>query len=198
MELHDIEFKFILLGDSGVGKSSILLSFCESNFDESFISTIGIDFKIKTLNIFGKKIKLSIWDTAGQCRYRTISKAFIRGSHGVIFVYDVTQEHSFNNIVNWINLLHQEVSDHDNIPKILVGNKIDLEGSRIISSQQGKIFADSNNILFMETSSKSGENIENIFNILVRNCLEKYSDIELKSENLITISESNKKSCCHS
>ncbi|KAL4341336.1 hypothetical protein GQ457_08G012770 [Hibiscus cannabinus] len=122
---YDYLIKLLLIGDSGVGKSCLLLRFSDGSFTTSFITTIGIDFKIRTVELDGKRIKLQIWDTAGQERFRTITTAYYRGAMGILLVYDVTDESSFNNIRNWIRNIEQHASD--NVNKILVGNKADME-----------------------------------------------------------------------
>ncbi|XP_048597073.1 ras-related protein RABE1a isoform X1 [Brassica napus] len=128
---YDYLIKLLLIGDSGVGKSCLLLRFSDGSFTTSFITTIGIDFKIRTIELDGKRIKLQIWDTAGQERFRTITTAYYRGAMGILLVYDVTDESSFNNIRNWIRNIEQHASD--NVNKILVGNKADMDESKRVS-----------------------------------------------------------------
>ncbi|XP_022742687.1 ras-related protein RABE1c-like isoform X2 [Durio zibethinus] len=125
---YDYLIKLLLIGDSGVGKSCLLLRFSDGSFTTSFITTIGIDFKIRTIELDGKRIKLQIWDTAGQERFRTITTAYYRGAMGILLVYDVTDESSFNNIRNWIRNIEQHASD--NVNKVLVGNKADMDESK--------------------------------------------------------------------
>jgi Ras-related protein Rab-8A len=115
----------------GVGKSCLLLRFCDNSFTPSFITTIGIDFKIRTMDIDGQRVKLQIWDTAGQERFRTITTAYYRGAMGILLVYDVTDERSFNNVRNWIRNVDQYASPTVN--KILIGNKCDVEDKRVRS-----------------------------------------------------------------
>merc|ERR1712159_656276 len=99
---YDYLFKLLLIGDSGVGKSCLLFRFADDTYQESYISTIGVDFKIRTVELEGKTIKLQIWDTAGQERFRTITSSYYRGAHGIIVVYDVTDQESFNNVKTWL------------------------------------------------------------------------------------------------
>merc|ERR1712139_25489 len=120
---YDYLFKLLLIGDSGVGKSCLLLRFADDTYTESYISTIGIDFKIRTLELDGKRVKLQIWDTAGQERFKTITTAYYRGAMGILLVYDVSEEKSFANINTWINAINQHASDSVN--KVLLGNKAD-------------------------------------------------------------------------
>ncbi|XP_044342010.1 ras-related protein RAB1BV isoform X1 [Triticum aestivum] len=155
---YDYLIKLLLIGDSGVGKSCLLLRFSDGSFTTSFITTIGIDFKIRTIELDGKRIKLQIWDTAGQERFRTITTAYYRGAMGILLVYDVTDESSFNNIRNWIRNIEQHASD--NVNKILIGNKADMdESKRAVSTAKGQALADEYGIQFFETVSCCAEGL---------------------------------------
>lgn len=156
---YDYLFKILIIGDSGVGKSCILLRFTEDTFSEYFISTIGVDFKIRTIEHDHSFIKLQIWDTAGQERFRTITSGYYRGAHGIIMVYDVTNEDSFENMKQWLKEI--ERYSLPNVLKLLVGNKTDLK--RVVSTEQGRNFADSLEIDFIETSAKNANNIDEVF-----------------------------------
>mmetsp|Transcript_1055 Transcript_1055/g.1098 ORF Transcript_1055/g.1098 Transcript_1055/m.1098 type:complete len:204 (+) Transcript_1055:138-749(+) len=158
---YDYLFKLLLIGDSGVGKSCLLLRFADDTYTESYISTIGVDFKIRTVELDGKTIKLQIWDTAGQERFRTITSSYYRGAHGIIVVYDVTDAESFNNVKQWLHEIDRYASE--NVNKLLVGNKSDLTSKRAVSFDQGKEFADSLGIEFLETSAKNATNVEKAF-----------------------------------
>lgn len=155
---YDYLVKLLLIGDSGVGKSCLLLRFSDDSFTPSFITTIGIDFKIRTIELDGKRIKLQIWDTAGQERFRTITTAYYRGAMGILLVYDVTDEKSFANIRNWIRNIEQHASD--NVNKMLVGNKCDMQDKRVVEADRGKALADEVN---QERDWKRKEN-ESSFN----------------------------------
>lgn len=159
--LSDYLFKLLLIGDSGVGKSCLLLRFADDTYTESYISTIGVDFKIRTIELDGKTIKLQIWDTAGQERFRTITSSYYRGAHGIIVVYDVTDNESFNNVKQWLHEIDRYACE--NVNKLLVGNKSDLTAKRVVSTEQGKEFADSLGIEFLETSAKTSTNVEQAF-----------------------------------
>lgn len=163
---YDYLMKLLLIGDSGVGKSCLLLRFSDDSFTPSFIATIGIDFKIRTIDLDNKKIKLQIWDTAGQERFRTITTAYYRGAMGILLVYDVTDEKSFHNIRNWIKNIDEHASEGVN--KILVGNKCDCEEKKVISREQGQALADEYGIPFLETSAKSNINVEEGFFTLAK------------------------------
>lgn len=166
---YDYLFKVLIIGNSCVGKSNILLRFSENVFHESFLPTIGVDFKIKNVEVNDKVVKLHIWDTAGQERFKTITATYYKGAHGIIIVYDITDRSSFNDVENWQN----EISLHasGNVVKLLVGNKCDMESERQVSHQEGKDFADSLNIPFMETSAKQRINIEDCFKLLTMTIL---------------------------
>jgi Ras-related protein Rab-1A len=161
MTEYDYLFKILIIGDSGVGKSCILLRFSEDTFSESYISTIGVDFKISMLTLDGKVIKLQIWDTAGQERFRTITSSYYRGSHGIIIVFDITNLDSFDNIRQWL----QEIQHYSNerVSKLLVGNKSDLDYKRQVSYETAKEYADSLGLDYIETSAKNADNIDNAF-----------------------------------
>ena len=158
---YDHLFKLLLIGDSGVGKSCLLLRFADDTYTESYISTIGVDFKIRTIEIGGKQIKLQIWDTAGQERFRTITSSYYRGAHGIIVVYDVTDQASFSNVKQWL----QEIDRYacENVNKLLVGNKCDLTTKKVVDFNTAKEFADGLGIPFLETSAKNSTNVEEAF-----------------------------------
>ncbi|KAH0979258.1 hypothetical protein GBA52_006435 [Prunus armeniaca] len=158
---YDYLFKLLLIGDSGVGKSCLLLRFADDSYLDSYISTIGVDFKIRTVEQDGKTIKLQIWDTAGQERFRTITSSYYRGAHGIIIVYDVTDQESFNNVKQWLNEIDRYASE--NVNKLLVGNKADLTANKVVSYETAKAFADEIGIPFMETSAKNATNVEQAF-----------------------------------
>jgi len=158
---YDYLFKLLLIGDSGVGKSCLLLRFADHTYTESYISTIGVDFKIRTIDLDGKTIKLQIWDTAGQERFRTITSSYYRGAHGIIVVYDVTDMESFNNVKQWLNEIDRYAVE--NVCKLLVGNKCDLVSKRQVDYDTAKDFADKLEIPFLETSAKAATNVEKAF-----------------------------------
>ncbi|CAD8080853.1 unnamed protein product [Paramecium sonneborni] len=158
---YDYLFKILLIGNSAVGKSSLLLRFADNVFNESFLPTIGVDFKIRTFDLNGKTVKLQIWDTAGQERFKTITNSYYKGAHGIILVYDVTDKQSFKDVENW--LAEVEKYANENVVRVLVGNKVDLESKREVTFEEGKELADSLNIRFIETSAKNSSNVEKAF-----------------------------------
>jgi len=166
-----VMLKFLIIGDSSVGKSCLLLRFTDDSFTTSFISTIGIDFKIKTILINGKRVKLQIWDTAGQERFHTITQAYYRGAMGIFLVYDITDAESFSNIRHWLDRLEQHSGT--STEKILVGNKCDLVHERAVSKQSGEKLAKDRNLLFFETSCADKTNVEIVFTTMAENIMKK-------------------------
>jgi len=161
----DLLIKLLLIGDSGVGKSCLLVRFADDSFQTNFIPTIGIDFKVKTLMIDGKKIKLQIWDTAGQERFRTITQAYYRGAMGTVLVYDVCDEPSFQNVRHWMKQI--EVHASSSVNKILVGNKSDMS-ERVITTERGAALAKDFGVKFFETSAKLNTNVSDAFVTIAR------------------------------
>jgi len=158
---YDYLFKLLLIGDSGVGKSCLLLRFADDTYSESYISTIGVDFKIRTIEHDGKTIKLQIWDTAGQERFRTITSSYYRGAHGIIVVYDVTDSDTFDNVKQWLQEIERYASE--NVKKLLVGNKSDLTQKKQVDHSTAKEYAKQLDIPFLETSAKANTNVEQAF-----------------------------------
>lgn len=173
---YDYLFKLLLIGDSGVGKTSILFKFSEDTFSPAFISTIGIDFKIRTIDVDGKKIKLQVWDTAGQERFRTITTAYYRGAMGIMLVYDVSNMKSFENISNWIRNIEMHATQ--DVELMILGNKCDIVDKRQVSKERGEQLALQHSIKFLETSAKANINIDEAFRTLAL-------DIKLKMEKRI-------------
>ena len=163
---YEFIFKVLLLGNSNVGKSSLFLRFVDDIWNDTFVPTIGVDFKIKTFEIDSKKIKMQIWDTAGQERFKNIISSYYRGAHGILLLYDVTDKDSFKNLSNW--LIEIEKNASKNVLKVLIGNKSDLEDKRVISYNQGKEFADTYGLKFIETSAKKNLNVNEAFETLGR------------------------------
>ncbi|PKU79802.1 ras-related protein RABC1 [Dendrobium catenatum] len=167
----DYLFKLLLIGDSGVGKSSLLLSFTSNTFDD-LSPTIGVDFKVKMVTIGGKKLKLALWDTAGQERFRTLTNAYYRGAHGIIMVYDVTRRDTFTNLSDiWAKEIELYSTNQDCI-KMVVGNKVDKLNARAVTKEEGIDFAREYGCLFLECSAKTQSNVERCFEELVLKILE--------------------------
>ncbi len=165
--------KYIVIGDSSVGKSNLLLRYAHDRFNDEYQATIGVEFGAKNIEINDQIYRIQIWDTAGQENFRSITRAYYKNSVCAIIVYDITNKESFNNIQNWIEDCKNQCPK--TIFFVLVGNKNDLENERKVSFDEGKKFADSNNILFFESSAKTGNNVEDIF----------YKSAECISERII-------------
>eukprot|EP01084_Bolivina_argentea_P157227 273991_1 len=199
---YDYLFKLVLIGDSGVGKSCLLLRFADDSFTDSYISTIGVDFRFRTVNIDMKTVKLQIWDTAGQERFRTITSAYYRGAHGIIMVYDVTNYESFEHVEEWLNEVNRHASE--STLKLLVGNKADLQDDKKVRSEEAKKFADTLNISFLETSAKNATNVEAAFLTMAKQLIQAKELIGVKQTpqtgNVIVSGNGGgdrKKGCCN-
>ncbi|KAG2682804.1 hypothetical protein I3843_10G001700 [Carya illinoinensis] len=174
---YDLSFKILLIGDSGVGKSSLLVSFI-SNSVEDLSPTIGVDFKIKLLTAGGKRLKLTIWDTAGQERFRTLTNSYYRGAQGIILVYDVTRRDTFTNLSDvWAKEV-ELYSTNQGCIKMLVGNKVDIDSERVVSREEGIALSKELGCLFLECSAKTRENVEQCFEELALKIMEVPSLLE--------------------
>ena len=174
--LTEIRLKLLILGDSAVGKTSMLLKYTDNFFPESHLATIGIEFKTKEIKFNDYLVHLKIWDTAGQERFRAITKSYFRGSNGVIFMYDITKKETFKNVKDWIK---DSENNNFGFEKILVGNKIDLEQIREVELKDVEEWAGQKNINVLEISAKNGTNVEKCFNELIRLILENKSKQEI-------------------
>lgn len=176
-------FKMIIVGDSGVGKSSLMLRKCDNIFLDTAISTIGVDFRYVTITVNDVSVKLQIWDTAGQERFKTITQAYYRSSDGMLVVYDVSNKTTFLNVARWID----EAKKRADRPMIivLIGNKCDSD-KRQVPYEEGKKYADSHNMLFIETSAKSGINVDDAFDLIAKEML-KISNPPNEDSSKVTI-----------
>ena len=201
---YDYLFKLLLIGNSSVGKSSLLVRFVDDVWEENFVPTIGVDFKLKTLDVNGKKVKLQIWDTAGQERFKNITASYYRGGNGVLVVYDITDRDSFTNLTSW--LIEIEKNANKNVFKLLIGNKNDLESERKVTTEEGKEFADSNGMKFIETSAKTADKVYEAFELLTQEIIksnvtkDKGNEKKERTVHLADkgaeISTKQKKGCC--
>ena len=177
---YDYLFKLLLIGNSGVGKSCLLLRFSDDTYSNDYISTIGVDFKIKTVELDGKTVKLQIWDTAGQERFRTITSSYYRGSHGIIIVYDITDQDSFNGVKMWLQEIDRYATS--TVLKLLVGNKCDLTDKRVVEFDVAKEFAEANAMPFLETSALDSTNVEEAFLTMARQIKESMAKQKLTDD----------------
>ena len=186
---HKYLFRICLLGDANVGKTSLLSRFCDNSFKEKYNNTIGVDFRLVTLKCNGFISKIHIWDTAGQERFRSLALNYLNNSHGFIFMYDITDRDSFNNIVNWIDLaLEKNVKT---IANFLVGNKCDNEGKRQISIEEGKNLAKDKNLFFIETSAKANNNVQKLFYFFLYKLIEFYKTNNYVEEEKLVLNKEN-------
>eukprot|EP00668_Euglena_longa_P048101 GGOE01065162.1.p1 GENE.GGOE01065162.1~~GGOE01065162.1.p1 ORF type:complete len:227 (+),score=76.27 GGOE01065162.1:58-681(+) len=169
--------KLLLIGESGVGKSCLMVRFAEDTFSESYLSTIGIDFKARDVDVGGQRCSLQVWDTAGQEQFRTITAAFYRGAHGIALVYDVTNRSTFSNITYWMKQMEKYAAE--DVCKILIGNKEDLLDMRMVKTSEGLAVAQQHRCEFYETSAKSGLNVEKALTDLAREVKRRQDNTEL-------------------
>ena len=186
---HKYLFPICLLGEAGVGKTSLLTRFCDNSFKERYNNTIGVDFRVITLKYKNIISKIHIWDTAGQERFRSLALNYINNSQGFIFVYDITNRESFNNIENWVNLALEK--NNKNICNFLVGNKTDKEAERKVSIKEGEILAKEKNFFFLETSAKTDDNVQKLFYYCLYRLIEYYKKHEYIENSQISLSNSN-------
>ena len=197
--------KILTLGDTSVGKSSIVLRFSDNKFDDKIFSTIGIDFKTKYIKLDKFSVKVLIWDTAGQEKFQNIAKQYYKGANGVLLIYDISNRKSFERIDFWLKEL-KENNRIDELFLYLVGNKNDMEDKRVISFQEGEKYAKKNDINFFEVSAKSGKGVTELFNNVINGVMEKILKKNEKEEiedkvRLSTFLEKNyknekNKKCC--
>ncbi|CAF2378975.1 unnamed protein product [Rotaria sp. Silwood2] len=185
---YDFIFKLVLIGDSSVGKSNLLLRFTRNEFRLDTQSTIGVEFAYKQLAIDGKKIKTQVWDTAGQERFKTVIPQFYRGSEGALAVFDLTKPDSFDHITTWIEEVHRHTPA--DLPIVLVGNKSDLIDQRKISREQATSLAEQLNLSYMETSALNASNVEQAFVLLVTSIYQKKMPKQMDSSSTTAKSSS--------
>jgi len=167
-------FKHIIIGDTGVGKSCLLLQFTDKRFQPVHDLTIGVEFGARMITIDGKQIKLQIWDTAGQEAFRSITRSYYRGAAGALLVYDITRRDTFNHLTTWLEDARQH--SNSNMVIMLIGNKSDLESRREVKKEEGEAFAREHGLVFMETSAKTAANVEEAFINTAREIYEKIQE----------------------
>lgn len=195
MHPSECRLRVVLIGNSGVGKSSFLTKFVDNAFDVTLIKTIGIDFKTKTIHVDGKTVKLHVWDTAGQERFWSVTPAYCRNADGIILMYDIRDVKSFKDISFWVDKL-SEYAPPD-VEMMLLGSKLDLAAERVVKEDMGKEQARKINAIFSEVSSVTGENIEEAIRSLVQSILNQQNVSTASdefstpdgSDNVITVGE---------
>ena len=194
---YDYLFKVLLLGDSGVGKSSLILRYTDETFNSKLVNSIGVDFKMKKKEIDGKIIKIQIWDTAGHERFRSITYSYYRGANSIIIVFDLSNKKSFISITDWLKQIEKHAKE--NVFKFLVGNKYDLIEEREVSYEEAKQYADEHSLPYIETSAKEGININELFESSIKSFLSnsKYivgeKNIKLNNQS---VGSGEKNVCC--
>ena len=198
---YDYIFKVLLIGNSDVGKSSLILRYVDQIWNDVFVPKIGVDFKVKSLEVDKKLVKMQIWDTAGQERFRNVISSYFKGAHGILLIYDITAKDSFKELENWLGEVERNANSQ--VLKILIGNKCDLEDRREISKDEGEAFAMRNGMQFMETSAKLNTNVNEAFEALAKIMVEssnKRNAINFEKKTIKVDKGANlntqKKKCC--
>ena len=177
---YDDLFKIVIIGDSGVGKSCLLLRFADDTFTDNFYTTIGVDFRFKCVQINEKKIKLQIWDTAGQERFKTVTSAYYRGADGILIVYDQTDKNSFDHLNDWLDDILKYTTDEP--IKLIIGNKDDLNEQKVISDDDIRNFVNKTNIEIVKTSAKSAFQVNYAFEKLTQKLINSREGKKVKSK----------------
>jgi len=201
MASNEFDVKLVLLGNSGVGKTSLVLRYVQGTYTLEQSSTIGASFMTKRMQVEDQKLKLQIWDTAGQERFRSMTPMYYRGSNCAILVYDITSEESFENVKDWVSELSSNI--RTDIVIVVCGNKCDLESQRVVSSSKAKEYASSINAIFIETSAKDNERIDELFTEICTRLIEKRKQGATMSpkttNNAVDVSPKSRKRerCCN-
>ncbi|XP_042015530.1 ras-related protein RABA5b-like [Salvia splendens] len=200
-------FKIVVIGDSAVGKSNLLSRFTRDEFDHNSKATIGVEFQTQVLEVDGKEVKAQVWDTAGQERFRAVTSAYYRGAVGALVVYDITRRITFDSVKRWLDELNTHCDTA--VTRMLVGNKLDLESIREVTTEEGTELAEEEGMFFIETSALDSTNVNKAFEIVIRDIYEKVSRKILSSDsykaelsvNRVSLDLSKQKSyfsCCSS
>ena len=195
--------KILTLGDTTVGKTSIILRFTKEKYTENRLATIGVDFKSQIMQIENNRVKVLIWDTAGQERFKNIASQYYNGGDGAILVFDITNKSTFERISYWLDELNQK-KDLKELALVLVGNKIDLKDNRQVSSEEAQSFAKQNNIKYFETSAQENIGIDEVMNYIVGECVsiikkrneDAFRESIQESHMILSNFNSKKKKCC--
>ena len=181
-----------MIGDSGVGKTSVILRYTKNIFHEEFLNSIGVDFKSKDLLLDGRKIKLQIWDTAGQERFRTITNSYYRGAHAIVIVFDLTKRESYEHVQKWMSDINRYAKE--NVLKFLIGNKADLIKEKKVSYEEARALASQMRATYFNVSAKRNENINEFFEAASKIFLSKFNFLEEDNKKIVLNKKENKKS----
>ena len=203
---YDKTCQLLIIGDSSVGKTSLITRYTNGTFKEEYLATVGLDYYSKEEVINNKTINIKLWDTAGQERYKSLTQNYFKNAEGVLLTYDITNSESFDNLKEWISSIKKNMEGKDIfIPVIIIGNKIDMEESRETSKEDAEKFAKENNYKYFETSAKTGEGVDNAIRELIIQILKqsnqmddqkmaRASSVQIKEENVDN--SKKKKGCC--
>ena len=193
---YEYLIKILIVGDSTVGKTNFIKKYVENKFNESYFASTGIDLITTSIKIEGKSFKIQIWDTAGQEKYRAMTKNLFLKTQGIVIIFDISNEISFINLKSWMNDIKEECSA--DIPMILVGNKLDLEDKRVIDKERAMEFAKNKKLEYIETSSKTGENINKALSLIIEKIYQRADSNSNFSFTLDdgTVKKKSKKMCC--
>jgi small GTP-binding protein len=189
-------YKFVMIGESNVGKTCLILRYADDSFTDTFLTTVGVDFKAVKREIDGKTVQLQVWDTAGQEQFRTITRSYFRGAHGILLTFDITNRPTFDHTHIWMDSIKESASAGVDI--ILVGNKLDRAAHRTITEGEAKALADQFGIQYFEVSAKTGENVEYMFEALARAVIARLATEPAPKARRIVLAEEthDDKSCC--
>ena len=196
-ENSDITLKLLIVGGSGVGKTNFLNMFLNNKFNQNYFSSTGIDLQNKIMNIKDKKVRIQIWDTAGQEKYKSITKNLFLKVMGALVLYDITNEESFTKLKEWVELIKEECGRHIKI--LIIGNKSALESQRAIDKEDAMKYANEEKVQYIECSSKTGENVEKAIIVLSEKILESTEismDSSLMLDSTLLSSKIKKRKCC--
>jgi len=194
---YDLTLKLLVVGDSSVGKTNFVMRLINNEFSKNYMTTSGIDLKTTDIEIKNKKIHIQLWDTAGQEKYKAITKNLFLKVMGALIIYDITNEASYNNLKSWVKLIKEECGKHMQL--IILGNKSDLNDQRKISKDEAINYAKEQNIEYIETSSKTGENVKKAVTMICENILENKELNDSSSfmlDNSSFLTDKRKKRCC--
>jgi len=166
---YDHLFQLLLIGDSGVGKTCLLLRYADDSYSEAHSATIGVDFKVRSLDVGSTRVRLQLWDTAGQERFRTITSSYYRRAHGIVVVFDLTDRRSFEHVRPWLHEIEKYAAGC--LFRLIVGNKADLASQRVVTQEEAAGLAESMGISYKETSARDASNVEGVFTALVEQLL---------------------------